>query len=83
MKNAKSVNIPMMPGERTDTKEMRTVYNYSETVGNLLYASNKTRPDIAFSVNFCSRYMTESDLNNANDLKHILRYLRGNSQILV
>lgn len=46
-------------------------------VGRLLYASNKTRPDITYNVNFCSRYSDNSTLENITDLKHIQKYLNG------
>ena len=42
--------------------------------------STKTRPDIAYGVNFCSRYIEESAQERITDLKHILKYLNGNKE---
>lgn len=53
-------------------------YPYREIVGSLLYASSKTRPDIAFGVNFVSKSVEEPTQKRINDLKHILKYLNGN-----
>lgn len=59
MTHSKSVKIPLIPGETNDLEDQTKDSNYKEIVGSLLYASTKTRPDIAFAVNYCSRYVNE------------------------
>ena len=46
-----------------------------------MYLANYTRPDIAFSVNLLARYSLEPTLRHWNGVKHLLRYLRGTSDI--
>ena len=46
-----------------------------------MYLANCTRPDIAFSVNLLARYSSAPTLRHLNGVKHLLRYLRGTSDI--
>jgi hypothetical protein len=50
---------------------------YSSTVGSLMYAMVYTRPDIADAVGVVSRYMKNPGKEHWEELKWILRYLRG------
>ncbi|KAL3639159.1 hypothetical protein CASFOL_017066 [Castilleja foliolosa] len=50
---------------------------YLSAIGALMYLSNCTRPDIAFSVNLLARYSSTPTRRHWNGVKHILRYLRG------
>ena len=54
---------------------------YLSAIGALMYLSNCTRPDIAFSVNLLARYSSAPTLRHWNGVKHLLRYLRGTSDI--
>lgn len=84
MQNARSMSTPMVEynkqaGERGDEDNItsKQSFPYRELVGSLLYLTNKTRPDIQFAVNLCSRKLNtpiDVDVTNA---KHILKYLRG------
>ena len=54
---------------------------YLSAIGALMYLANYTRPDIAFSVNFLERYSSAPTKRHWNGIKHILRYLRGTSDM--
>jgi len=78
MEFSKPVKVPIIKGEQAKTILKRKNFPYREIVGSLLYASTKTRPDIAYGVNYASRYMENPMEENVNDVKHILKYLKGN-----
>ena len=50
---------------------------YLSAIGALMYLTNNTRPDVAFSVNFLARYNSSPTKRHWNEIKHVLRYLRG------
>ena len=54
---------------------------YLSAIGALMYLANCTRPDIAFSVNLLARYSSAPTLRHWNVVKHLLRYLRGTSDM--
>ncbi|XP_070011553.1 secreted RxLR effector protein 161-like [Nicotiana sylvestris] len=46
-------------------------------IGALMYLANATRHDIAFFVNLLARYSPSPTRRHWNEIKHILRYLKG------
>lgn len=78
MENAKEVKTPLIKGELSLTPPKTNNYPYREMIGCLLYLSSKTRPDITFSVNYLSRSVENYTLEKINELKHVLKYLKGN-----
>ena len=54
---------------------------YLSAIEAPMYLVNCTRPDIAFSVNLLARYSSAPTLRHWNGVKHLLRYLRGTSDI--
>ncbi|KAK4397363.1 Secreted RxLR effector protein [Sesamum angolense] len=54
---------------------------YLIAIGALMYLANNTRPDITFSVNLLARYSSTPTKRHWNGVKHILRYLRGTSDM--
>ena len=54
---------------------------YLSAICALMYLANYTRPDISFSVNLLARYNSAPTKRHWNGIKHILRYLRGTSDI--
>src|SRR5437879_10783216 len=48
---------------------------YQQQIGALLYLALKTRPDIAFAVNRCSRFMSNPDNMHFRALDRIWKYL--------
>ena len=51
-------------------------FNYTGVVGILFYLSGHTRPDIAFSVNYCAIYMFCPSILHEEALKRIGWYLK-------
>ncbi|BBN67534.1 hypothetical protein Prudu_107S000500 [Prunus dulcis] len=54
---------------------------YLSAIGALLYLAQCTRPDIAFSVNLSGRYISALTIRHWTDIKHILRYLHGTTDM--
>ncbi|XP_059277610.1 secreted RxLR effector protein 161-like [Lycium ferocissimum] len=54
---------------------------YLSAIGALMYLANATRHDIAFSVNLLARYSSSPTRRHWNGIKHILRYLKGTSDM--
>jgi hypothetical protein len=52
---------------------------YSSVVGNLMYVIVCTRPDIAHVVGVLSKYINNIGKEHWEELKWIIRYLRGTS----
>ena len=52
-------------------------FSYSSVVGMLLYLAGHTRPDIAYAVNCCARYMFSPKRIHEEALKRIGRYLKA------
>ena len=49
----------------------QTINLYQKEIGSLLYTSLKTRPDIAYPVAYCSRYISNPDQSHISELKKI------------
>jgi hypothetical protein len=52
-------------------------YSYLSVIGALMYLTNNTRPDIAFTINCLTRYSATPTMYHWNGIKNILRYLNG------
>ena len=66
--------VPLFNNE--DCIPVSGCFNCSIVVGILIYLSVHTRPDIAFSVNCCARYMFCPNNFHGKALKRIGRYLK-------
>jgi hypothetical protein len=88
MHNEKLVSIPlaihfkltkeMCPKTQEEIEYMSRV-PYSSTIGSLMYAMVCTRPYIAHAMGVVSRYMKNLGKEHWEEVKWILRYLRGTS----
>ena len=54
---------------------------YLSVISAQMYLANCTRPNITFSVNLLARYNFAPTKRHWNGIKHILRYLRGTSDM--
>jgi len=50
-------------------------WSYSSVIGMLMYLTNNSRPDLAFAVNQCARFVHNPKKSHAVAVKMILRYL--------
>jgi hypothetical protein len=84
LSHANGVSTPLPPGlylttdmsPKTDEEreEMKKEI-YPTIVGKMMFASNATRPDIAFAVNELAKFMTNYGKKHVAAAKHLLRYL--------
>ena len=57
-------------------KEKMKKFPYRQAIGSLMYAMTTMRPDLAFAVGFCSRYLQNPGMAHWNAVKQILRYVK-------
>jgi hypothetical protein len=71
--------LPGEPGIHLKKNQYKTsdeITNlYQKEIGSLLYTSLKTRLDIAYSVSYCARYMSNPAKEHIAELKKIWKYL--------
>ncbi|XP_055591117.1 uncharacterized protein LOC129743169 [Uranotaenia lowii] len=82
MANAKDSKIPLDPGYiKQERKEAPLSDNqaYQKVIGQLLYLSVNTRPDISASVSILSRHTSCPTQGDWNEVKRVIRYLKGTS----
>ena len=76
--NCKSVRVPIETTKYEQTSDSeKIVLNYREAVGCLIYLATIWRPDIAFSVNFASRFVESPTSAHYSLVKRIFKYLQG------
>lgn len=85
MHDAKPVDNPTTLTKETVETEgdepLSATVPYREAVGSLMYAANITRPDITFAVNRISRAVASPVNRDWTNVKRILRYLVGKTDI--
>ncbi|KJK73492.1 hypothetical protein H634G_11271 [Metarhizium anisopliae BRIP 53293] len=57
------------------TDEIKTWY--AKAIGSLMYAMLGTRPDIAYAVSYCSRFLAKPTEAHRAAVKRIMRYLKA------
>lgn len=81
MMDSHSVSTPAEGFVSQDPTDQISNYPFREAVGSLMYLAIGTRPDIAFAVGRVSRRLNHPTESDVNDVKRILRYLRGTMDI--
>lgn len=71
------LNAEMCPKNRIEEIEHMKSISYLEAIGNLLYVSQISRPDISFAVNAISQFCNNPEKAHWNAVKRIFRYLKG------
>jgi len=76
LENAKLYDTPMESNLKLDQAiEIDERIKYRNLIGELLYISTGTRPDISYSVNYLSRYQSCYDQTHYKYAIRILKYL--------
>jgi len=80
------VKTPFPPGYKplaaTDREVLEAKQlDYPKIAGSVLYLSTITRPDIAYAAGVLARYISRWSLAHFKAAKHLLRYLRGTSDL--
>ena len=79
MEECNPTHVPMEPRLKLSKRSEAPVVDateYRSVVGSLRYLIN-TRPDLAYSVGYVSRFMEAPTMENWTAVKHILRYIKG------
>lgn len=79
LQDAKVSKVPLDTGYLKTRKDdiMPDSNRYQQLIGALLYITVNTRPDIAASVNVLSQFNTKPSTSDWNELKRVIRYLKG------
>lgn len=78
--NSRSVKTPSDVNVKPEDNELSEPFDskvYQSCVGGLLYLSNRTRPDLTYSVSKAARYCSNPTKEHWSFVKRILRYLNG------
>jgi len=65
----------------TEIGKKRTKFPYREAIGSLQHLACKTRPDLAFAVNYANRFVENPSHDDINNVRTILRYLKGHLEL--
>ena len=83
MADAITVNVPADPQaalSSTEENDEKTInVPYREAVGSLVFLAAVSRPDIAYSVNSVSKYLSDHNAAHWRAVKQIFAYLKGTS----
>ncbi|XP_069151863.1 secreted RxLR effector protein 161-like [Solanum lycopersicum] len=71
---------PFRPQEK-DEEILGSEVPYLSAIGALMYLVNTTRPDITFAINLLARYNSAPTRRHWSRIKHILRYLKGTTDM--
>lgn len=87
MEDSRPVRTPVTPDARlepageNDQADQTTNTWYAKAIGSFMYAMLGVRPDIAFGVSLCSRFMGNPTSAHVQAVKRILRYLKETLQL--
>ena len=70
-----------MPEDGSDEQQQMLRHNYRGLVGNIVYLSLSTRPDLAVPAHLLSQFLSNPGFAHCLAAKHMLRYLRGTADV--
>ncbi len=74
-------HIHLSKSDCPETPDKEAVQTYQQLIRSLMYIACGTRPDIAYAVNTCAQFMSNPGPAHIHAAKHILRYLKGTSNV--
>jgi hypothetical protein len=80
MQDCAPVQTPMEPGlklEMLPATQQPADVPYQAAIGSLMYAMLGTRPDLAYSVSYLSRFAARPSHDAWKAVKRVMRYIRG------
>ncbi|KAL7291816.1 hypothetical protein TKK_0014597 [Trichogramma kaykai] len=79
MSDAAPVSVPADPGLALSLPDCEGDSNvpYREAIGSLMFLTVATRPDIAFAVNYLSRFAGKYTKTHWEAVKRVIKYLKG------
>jgi hypothetical protein len=84
MSNSHPVSMPLDPNiklTKTPDNEHHDIPEYGAAIGSLMYAAIGTRPDIAFTVQTLSQFMSNPNPSHWTAVKRVFRYLNGTQDL--
>jgi hypothetical protein len=69
----------LRPLNNNTDESLEPTFPYAQIIGSLQFAALTTRPDIAYAVNNAAQFKNHPSTTNCNDVRRILKYLRGTS----
>jgi hypothetical protein len=74
-------HIYLSKSDFPETPDEEAVKTYQQLIRLLMYIACGTQPDIAYAVNTCAQFMSNPGPAHIHAAKHILRYLKGTSNV--
>ena len=77
--DAKPSKFPLDPGyfKLNDENFLQDNHEYRQLIGMLLYLTTHSRPDISASVSILSQKISKPNQTDINEVKRVIRYLKG------
>ena len=69
------------PNHGSEEENQMKQMDYRGLVGSISYLALTTRPDLAFSAHLLSRFLCNPGLAHWQAARHVLRYLKGTSEV--
>jgi len=90
LEDSRPLLVPLQPGLLNELAKsyQKTVSSpeiklYQQIIGTLMYLMLMTRPDIAFSVQWLSRFLQAPTVAHLNAAKGLLKYLKGTMNLAI
>ncbi|MBW0562906.1 hypothetical protein O181_102621 [Austropuccinia psidii MF-1] len=75
-------NLDLEASSRTEQEEFVSLkINYQSAVGSLSYLSTATQPDLSYLVSALSQFLEKPGIQHWKAFLHVLKYLKGTSEI--